>query len=120
MTWKPASFDNDEGHSSAMKTCPASPLHAAIGAIIPGNEGDAGRCTVSASRRLLARLRRALREERQRGKAGHWSYDLNRHIALAEAHKTELSRLEALTGRSCGRALGAPTTGSLRPPSLDR
>lgn len=30
----------------------------------------------------LARLERALRTERRLGRAGHWSYDLGRHIAL--------------------------------------
>ena len=34
---------------------------------------------------ILARLERALRAERQRAKAGHWAYDLNRHIALRQA-----------------------------------
>lgn len=44
-------------------------------------------------RQRLARLVRALRLERQRGRAGHWSYDLNRHIALAEAYAAEKRRL---------------------------
>lgn len=34
---------------------------------------------------ILARLERALRTERRRAKAGHWAYDLNRHIALRQA-----------------------------------
>ena len=34
---------------------------------------------------IVARLERALRAERQRAKAGHWAYDLNRHIALRQA-----------------------------------
>jgi hypothetical protein len=34
---------------------------------------------------ILARLKRALRAERQRAKSGHWAYDLNRHIALRQA-----------------------------------
>lgn len=41
--------------------------------------------------RIVARLTRRLRRERQRGLAGHWSYDLNRHIALKQA-------LDRLTG----------------------
>ena len=40
-------------------------------------------------RALLARLARALRKERNRGRAGHWTYDLNRHIALAQAYAGE-------------------------------
>ncbi len=38
---------------------------------------------------LLQRLRRALREERQRGLAGHWTYDLARHAALYRALQAE-------------------------------
>lgn len=39
--------------------------------------------------RLLARMRRALRIERQRGRAGHWAYDLARHAALLRAYRAE-------------------------------
>jgi len=38
---------------------------------------------------ILASLRRALRAERNRGRAGHWTYDLNRHIALRQAYAAE-------------------------------
>lgn len=38
----------------------------------------------------LNRLARALRSERRRGLAGHWSYDLARHHALLQAFKAEL------------------------------
>lgn len=40
-------------------------------------------------RRILALLARALRSERRRGRAGHWSYDLNRHIGLKQAMVAE-------------------------------
>ena len=39
--------------------------------------------------RLLAMLRRALRHERTRGLAGHWTYDLARHAALLNAYRAE-------------------------------
>jgi hypothetical protein len=39
--------------------------------------------------RLLARMRRALRMERQRGIAGHWTYDLARHARLLCAYRAE-------------------------------
>ena len=39
--------------------------------------------------RLLARMRRALRMERQRGIAGHWTYDLARHAQLLCAYRAE-------------------------------
>ena len=40
-------------------------------------------------RMILRRLARALRSERNRGRAGHWTYDLNRHIGLAQAYAAE-------------------------------
>ena len=45
----------------------------------------------SGTARLIAKLKRALREERQRGLAGHWSYDLARHSQLLEAHRREVA-----------------------------
>jgi hypothetical protein len=44
---------------------------------------------------ILAKLRRALRAERTRGLAGHWSYDLNRHLGLVGAFKGELAAYRA-------------------------
>lgn len=41
---------------------------------------------------IIARLERALRAERQKGRAGHWTYDLNRHQALAELLAFERAR----------------------------
>ncbi len=54
-------------------------------------------------RRVLVTLRRALRAERRRAMSGHWSYDLNRHLALLSAYKAEAARLQALP-----RAIEAP------------
>jgi hypothetical protein len=31
--------------------------------------------------------------------SGHWSYDLNRHLALLSAYKAEAARLEVATAR---------------------
>jgi hypothetical protein len=42
---------------------------------------------------VLGKLRRALRAERRRARSGHWSYDLNRHLALVSAYKAELARV---------------------------
>lgn len=42
-------------------------------------------------RRLLVKLRRALRAERQRGIAGHWTYDLARHAELLRVYRLELA-----------------------------
>jgi hypothetical protein len=47
-------------------------------------------------RRILAKLRGALGAERRRALAGHWSYDLNRHLGLLSAYKGEMARLGRL------------------------
>jgi hypothetical protein len=46
--------------------------------------------------RILALLRKALRSERSRGRSGHWTYDLNRHLALAESLKAERAHLREM------------------------
>lgn len=43
--------------------------------------------------KLVAALRKTLREERRRGIAGHWTYDLARHVQLLRAYRTELALL---------------------------
>ncbi|MGH6925497.1 MAG: DUF6477 family protein [Propylenella sp.] len=45
---------------------------------------------------IVARLESALRAERNRARSGHWTYDLNRHIALLQAHRAERERLTTL------------------------
>lgn len=46
--------------------------------------------------RLLAKLRRALRAERQRGVGGHWTYDLARHRGLLAAYRAEAEAVRHL------------------------
>jgi hypothetical protein len=53
--------------------------------------------TATGTRKIIARLRCALRAERQRGRAGHWSYDLDRHLGLVKAYKSEVAALENRT-----------------------
>jgi hypothetical protein len=54
--------------------------------------------------RLLAKLRRALRAERQRGICGHWSYDLARHAQLLRAYRAEAAAyLRATMARATQR-----------------
>jgi hypothetical protein len=55
--------------------------------------------TLSEHARLLARLRRALRVERQRGLAGHWAYDLARHAQLLRAYRAEAETYLLRSGR---------------------
>jgi hypothetical protein len=45
------------------------------------------------TRAIVLKLARALRTERARGRAGHWTYDLNRHLGLVQALKAEEERL---------------------------
>ncbi len=52
--------------------------------------------TPEASRLVLKEIEKAMRAERAR--AGHWTYDLNRHIALLVAHRAETARLRRLVG----------------------
>jgi hypothetical protein len=48
--------------------------------------------------RILKRIERALRAERRRGIAGHWTYDLARHAQLVEAYRQEQAWQEARSG----------------------
>ena len=67
-----------------------SSLHRLSSEIIHSETGDA-------ARQVVAEIERALRRERAR--AGHWTYDLNRHIALHVAHRVETARLAELRAR---------------------
>jgi hypothetical protein len=53
----------------------------------PASDSDAS------GRTIRARLTCALRAERRRGRAGHWAYDLNRHLALLQALEGEAELL---------------------------
>lgn len=61
---------------------------------ISGAENEAS------DRAIQARLTRALRAERQRGRAGHWAYDLNRHLALLQALEGEAQRRRSAVGQT--------------------
>jgi len=45
------------------------------------------------SQAIVTQLNCALRRERNRGKTGHWAYDLNRHLGLMQAYKSEMELL---------------------------
>jgi hypothetical protein len=49
--------------------------------------------TPEGRRRMVAKLRRALRAERRRGIAGHWTYDLARHVELLRVYRLEAASL---------------------------
>ena len=52
---------------------------------------------------ILRKLQAALRAERQRGLAGHWTYDLARHSQLVAAYRAERQR-----HKSCNIVKRAP------------
>ena len=66
---------------------------------------------------ILSKLRRALRAERRRALAGHWSYDLNRHLGLMTAYKAELGLMRRAKFRPNRTAPVAarPTSGDAEP-----
>jgi len=70
---------------------------------------------VAAAEHVVAALERALRGERRRGRAGHWSYDLNRHMALSRALREERARLASLRrGRPADETASWPGGGANR------
>ena len=89
--------------------------------LVPIDPADVADDSPAGTRRILALLARALRSERRRGRAGHWSYDLNRHIGLRQAMLAETARLSAARSRR-PRSNGSgnePVDGS-RPGDADR
>ena len=56
-----------------------------------GGGGEIWRGAASDPAASIARLKRALRSQRQLGRAGHWSYDLNRHFGLLQARNQAIA-----------------------------
>lgn len=52
--------------------------------------------SLGGTERIVAQLRKAIRAERRRAHQGHWTYDINRHLALSDALKAEEARLTGL------------------------
>ena len=72
--------------------------------VLPILPGECAGPEPQATRQIVRRLADALRRERRLGRAGHWTYDLNRHIALAQAWQAERERLRTLSPRPAGGA----------------
>ena len=70
--------------------------HTALPKVLPLWPHELDDTSLEERRRVLARLRRALRAERRRGLAGHWTYDLARHVALLRVYRAELAALAEL------------------------
>jgi hypothetical protein len=64
--------------------------------VLPLWPGELADDSAQGRRLILAKLRRALRAERRRGIAGHWTYDLARHVELLRIYRLELARSETL------------------------
>lgn len=62
---------------------------------------------------LVEKIRSALRQERVRGRSGHWCYDLNRHRALLGCYRAEVRRLAnlRLAQRAAGNTFVMPRPG---------
>ncbi|MEJ1157975.1 DUF6477 family protein [Prosthecomicrobium sp. N25] len=57
--------------------------------LIPIDPGLIASKEADARDRVIRMLARALRGERARGRAGHWTYSLDRHIGLLQAFRAE-------------------------------
>ncbi len=55
--------------------------------------------TKDARSKIIAKLKCAIRAERQRGQAGHWAYSLDRHLGLLQALKAETAALKNMQVR---------------------
>ena len=64
--------------------------------VLPVGPDEIADESAAGHRRIVARLARALRAERNRGRGGHWTYDLNRHIALRQAYLAERRWLDRI------------------------
>jgi hypothetical protein len=72
---------------------------AALGRLLPFWPYELEDQSLPARLRIIARLRKALRAERRRGLAGHWTYDLARHVELLRLYRAELAALHAQSSR---------------------
>ncbi|MDQ6436853.1 cytoplasmic protein [Mesorhizobium sp. LHD-90] len=77
---------------------------------------DAGK---EARQTALGRIRRLLARERLKGLSGHWSYDLNRHIALKQACD-RLQDVDAVRGSGDIKAPGTRNGARRRRPQSSR
>lgn len=99
-------------------TSPRSLTRATRSCVTPGTDGTDGNAEVARCRTEMAKLlplwpaeladvsprgrahviaviERALRAERRRGLAGHWTYNLARHVQLLRAHRAEKAAARA-------------------------
>lgn len=81
-------------HAPGPHAPPSSPARrAALARVLPLWPHELADESLAGRRSILARLERALRAERRRGVAGHWAYDLARHIELLRVYRHEQALL---------------------------
>ena len=89
-------------------------------ALLPIWPAEVRDLTPETHHRLIQRLRRALREERRRGLAGSWTYDLARHVRLNRALKSELASLPPPLSSWVVHAFVAPEVATAANPAACR
>jgi hypothetical protein len=94
-------------YTPAPDDLPASPKGSYVRArdlpkLVPLWPSEIKTTTQAEHARLLAKLRRALRAERQRGLGGHWTYDLARHAQLLRAYRAEVAAYVRAALAPCG------------------
>jgi len=78
---------------------PAIDRRAALSRVLALWPHEVDDLSAAGRRHVVANLKRALRAERRRGIAGHWTYDLARHVALHRLYRQELTALGEASAR---------------------
>ncbi len=73
---------------------------AELGRLVPLWPKEIADLSIAGRRHICALLMSALRRERQRGIAGHWTYDVSRHADLARMLRLESESLRRLVPRT--------------------
>lgn len=81
-------------------------------ALLPFWPNELRNLTFEGHHRLIQRLRRSLREERRRGLAGSWTYDLARHVRLHRALNAEIALLPKPLSSWAARPFDHPEPGA--------
>ena len=96
-----------DGLAGAIATGVAGWDRSRLPRLIPVGPDDLADTSRAGRLAVLRRILGALRGERMRGRAGHWSYSLDRHLGLVQALEAERRAL-GLGCRSGRRDIGAP------------
>ena len=79
----------------AQRTNPRTEVnrHSELSRLLPLWPGEIDDVSLFGRQRVCRMLGSALRRERSRGIAGHWTYDIARHLALVKAARREETAL---------------------------